>query len=226
VPTDDLERYVASADIESILAWPLRGAHPSYMLVLVGGVSVLAKPGDEAPQGPVMSRREAAAWVLARELGWHDLVAVTVMRDIPSQKNPGGTTEASLQVIWPTNEKGPALGPLKKDDIVRAAILDALMVHGDRHGGNYLAVPPTGSGVQPRLKLIDHGYAFTANDTASPFYQAVRGQDIPDPYLSDLDHLSKGDAKTALEPLLDAGELGPLLDRLNRLLTKRQFDLS
>ncbi len=222
---DDLERFVSNAEIESTLAWPLRGAHPSYMLVLVGGVSVLAKPADEAPAGPAMTKCEAAAWVLARELGWHDLVAVTVLRDIPSQKTSGDTTEASLQVIWPTNEKGPPLAALKNEDVLRAAVLDALMVHGDRHGGNYLAVPPTGSGVQPRLKLVDHGYAFTANDTASPFFQAVRGQPIPDGLQHDLDRFS-GRAKVALEAFLETGELNPLLERLEKLRTKGRFDLS
>jgi len=45
---DDLGRYVSNAEIESTLAWPLRGAHPSYMLVLAGGVSVLfATPPHE-----------------------------------------------------------------------------------------------------------------------------------------------------------------------------------
>jgi hypothetical protein len=223
---EDLERYISTADIESTLAWPLRGAHPSYMLVLVGGVSVLAKPADEAPSGAGMSKHETAGWVLARELGWYDLIAVTVMREIPSRKNVGTNTAASLQVIWPANDKGPALTALTKEDIIRAAILDMLMVHGDRHNQNYLAVPPTGSGVQPRLKLVDHGYAFTANDTGSPFYQAVRGQPLEEPYFSRLQGLDPNRLKTALDGLLEPGELTALLDRLRHLVTTRRCDLS
>ncbi len=100
--TRDLEAYLRTADIETVLAWQLRGAHGSYLLILVGGVGVLAKPVDEAPRDvPSSSKHEVAAWVLASEIGWQDLVATTVLRSIPSQKNPGQQVDASLQVLWP-----------------------------------------------------------------------------------------------------------------------------
>jgi len=43
---DDLANYVASARVLSDWAFDKHGAHQSYLLVLEGGVGVLAKPED------------------------------------------------------------------------------------------------------------------------------------------------------------------------------------
>jgi hypothetical protein len=220
----DLEAYLRSAEVESVLAWPLRGAHPSYLLVLIGGIGALGKPEDEAP-AVGSSRREAAAWTLARDLGWPDLVATTVLRKLPSQKG-SGETEWSLQVIWPVNERGPSLDKFNEHDLARAAVFDALTVHGDRHNGNYLAVPPTATaGVQSRLKLVDHGSAFTANDTASPFYQTRKGQQVPAHCLKAVEGcLAKYPGE--LKSLLQQGELDALLARLNLLRDTKKVALA
>jgi hypothetical protein len=220
----DLEAYLKSAEVESVSGWPLRGSHPSYLVVLVGGIGTIGKPEDQAP-APGSSRREVAAWILARDLGWPDLVATSIFRKLPSQGNPGTQTDWSLQVVWPANERGPSLDRFADGDVVRAAIFDALVVHGDRHGANYLAVPPVASGVQPRLKLVDHGSAFTAADTASPFYLARRGQELPDECHRAIEGcLAKypGD----LKPLLEQGELDALLARLERLRDTRKVILA
>lgn len=220
----DLEAYLKAAGVESFSAWPFRGSHPSYLLVLLGGVGTIGKPEDEAPS-PGSSRREVAAWILARDLGWPDLVAPSVLRRLPSQRTAGAETDWSLQVVWPINERGPAPDKFEEHDLIRAAVFDALTVHGDRHGGNYLAVPPTSAGVQPRLKLVDHGSAFTAADTGSPFYQYRRGQDLPDHCLTAIEGcLAKypGDLKS----LLEQGELDALLARLNRLRNIKRVELA
>src|SRR5258708_29110740 len=101
----DLEAYLQSADIESVSAWSLRGSHPSYLVVLVGGIGAIGKPEDEAPVTG-SSRREVAAWILARDLGWPDLVAASVFRRLPSQRSRGTETDWSLQIGWPVNERG------------------------------------------------------------------------------------------------------------------------
>jgi hypothetical protein len=220
----ELEVYLKQADVESVSAWPLRGSHPSYLVVLVGGIGTLGKPEDEAP-APGSSRREVAAWILARDLGWPDLVAASVFRKLPSQKVPGTETDWSLQIVWPANERGPSLDKFAASDVIRAAIFDALVVHGDRHGGNYLAVPPLSSGVQPRLKLVDHGSAFTAAETASPFYQAHKGLDMPDSCLKAIEGcLSTYPAD--LKSLLEQGELDGLHARLTKLRDTKKVALA
>jgi hypothetical protein len=222
---DYLEAYLKSAEVESVLTWALHGAHTSYLVLLAGAIGTLGKPEDEAPAAG-SSRREVAAWILARDLGWPDLVAPTVLRRLPSQKNLGTVTDWSLQVIWPTNERGPSLDKLNEHDLWRAAIFDALVVHGDRHAANYLAVPPTATvGVQPRLKLIDHGHAFTANDSASPFYVGRKGQKVPDDCLMALDGcLAKypGDLKA----LLEQRELDSLFARLTSVANTKTLALA
>lgn len=216
---EPLEDYLLKAQIETVLAWPLKGAHPSYLLILRGAVGVIAKPVDESPGGPELPRREVAAWVLARDLGWQDLIATTVLRNIPSQKNAGRETEASLQVVWPINERGADLAQVPDDDVWRAGVIDAVIVHGDRHNANYLSVPPASSGVPPRLKLVDHGYAFTAGDTGSPFYLVKRGQRVPDPVLESLRKWRESDGFPGdLEPLLGRDQLDAMTARAERII--------
>ena len=128
-------------------------------------------------------------------------------------------------MVWPVNERGPSLDKFEAGDVMRAAIFDALTVHGDRHPGNYLAVPQTTVGVQARLKLVDHGYAFTAADTASPFYQANRGQEIPDDCHGAIQACIAG-YPGDLQPLLNQGELDALLGRLKRLRDTKKVALA
>jgi hypothetical protein len=73
---------LATSRILDTAAWGAHGAHRSFRLVLDGGVGVLAEPEDVIADGAVMVRREAAAWLVARELGWHEMVAATVLRTI------------------------------------------------------------------------------------------------------------------------------------------------
>jgi hypothetical protein len=65
---------------------PRGGWQPKYRVVLDGGVLALQTPvaSSNAPgAGADAVRREIAAWVIARKLGWSKLVAPTVLRDMP-----------------------------------------------------------------------------------------------------------------------------------------------
>lgn len=155
---DDLERFLGSAPLLSRSDNPSHGAHMSYLGILEGGVGVLLKPEDALAEGPAMVRREVAAWLLARELGWPDLVAATVLRQIDSPTSPGSWVHASVQVLWPDNSPGMPISSFPAEDITRAAVFDVLVKQSDRAGGNWLGVPSDPSAT--RLKLIDHGYAF------------------------------------------------------------------
>src|SRR5436309_2912045 len=113
------------------------GGHPSsFLVVLEGGVGALAKLETVGGDAPQMIRRERAAWVLARLLGWQEMVAATVLRDVPVPA--GGHGHASVQVLWPTNDVGVAEDAFPEEDQWRAAIFDALIRATDRHAGNWL----------------------------------------------------------------------------------------
>jgi len=75
---DALEDYLVRAPVAQTLSHSLGGGgHPSGLAVLEGGVAVLVKPENATVEAPAMIRRERAAWVLARSLGWTDMVVST-----------------------------------------------------------------------------------------------------------------------------------------------------
>ena len=178
---DDLELYLQRAAILDASASTLGGAHGGKVRILLeGGVSALAKPEVGIQDGDQLVIREVAAWALARELGWADLVACTVLREVPLVG--GGTGRASVQLLWPDNAQPDFdINVYSEDDVWRAGIFDAVIAHCDR-GHNWLGLPDE-SGAY-RLKLVDHGYAFDfpGRSFESAFYDKHQGEAIPDTY--------------------------------------------
>lgn len=117
---DQLESYLENAAVLDVAAFSLTTAHHSFRLILEGGVAVMAKPMDTAPDGVVMCHREVAAWRLARALGWPELVATTVMRTITSPTS-GTEVETSVQVIWSDNLPDADVAMFSDEDIWCAA---------------------------------------------------------------------------------------------------------
>lgn len=208
-----LEYYLKTAAVLDVAAFSHTTAHHSYRLILEGGVAVIAKPADTAPEGVVMCKREAAAWILARALGWADLLAATVMRLMTSPQS-GEEVETSAQIIWPDYLPDAPVDLFSDEDVWRAAVFDLLVGHADRGGHNWLAVP--GSSASPGLKLVDHGYAFpeTTAPPSSSFYDLRKGQDLPDEIVSAVDDLlRRPPAIDRLYELLPAGAVDAIADR-------------
>ncbi len=177
-PLDELERYLVGGEVLDTAAFDLHGAHKSYRLILEGAVGALAKPADEIQEGDLLARHEAAAWVVARLLGWGDLLAATVLRRVASFRG-GDPVDASVQVLWPDCQPDADAHVFPDDDVWRAGAFDAVVGQSDRSGHNWLAVPTVAS--PPRLKLIDHGYCFppSAGAPSSTFYEMKRGGLLP-----------------------------------------------
>lgn len=206
---EKLEVYLREARILAA-TFPNQGAHPSYRLLLEGGVGALAKPASTAPEdGAAMVRYEVAGWVIARDLGWSDLVATTVLRSIdvlPEQEE----TEASVQVLWPGFQVDADRSQFSDKDIWRAAIFDTLILHSDRTH-NWGAVTEHGS---PRLKLIDHGYAFRASRPfQSSFAQDKTGQPLPDELVGPLETFLGACDEGQLADLLEEDVLEEMVAR-------------
>jgi hypothetical protein len=179
---DELETYLAHSPILYGAAHTMGGGgHPSsFVAALEGGVGVLVKTADASGDAPAMIRREAAAWRLARGLGWPGMVAATVIREVPSLGS-GAPVEASVQILWPMNQPGVPEDEFSDDDLWRAAVIDALVRSTDRHPANWLGVPLDASSGRRQLKLIDHGHAFDlTRGVQAPFYVNRRGQELPD----------------------------------------------
>lgn len=225
---DALEYYLAGASLVSSWTFPRPGQHRSYVLVLEGGIGVLAKPEDAAglPAAPAMVRREVAAWVIARYLGWSDLVSTAVLRLIPSPTS-GQDVYASLHVLWPNSAPDIDV-PFLDDDVWRAAVFDAVMGQTDRAGHNWVVFPDPAGGqaVPTRLALVDHGNSLQPGiyPPSSTFYTRKAGQPIPDELLEALVNLH-GRLPGNLTGLIDAGEAGGVSDRVETLLNKRVLQL-
>lgn len=223
---DELERYLENAAILDVAAFSQTTAHHSFRLILEGGVAVLAKPADTAPDGEIMCRREVAAWVLARALGWPDLVSTTAMRTMTSPAS-GEDVETSVQVIWPDALPDADVGLFSDGDIWRAAVFDALVGQSDRGGHNWLAIP--GSSASPRLKLVDHGYAFpeSVSPPNSTFYELRRGRELPELVTESLDELVGRRAWLAeVQDLLSGAAADAVFQRAERVLGARVLEIS
>ena len=96
---DQIEHYLLNAPILDRSAFQGHGAHRSELFILSGGVGALCKPEDGIGEGRIAVTREVAAWRIARVLGWTDLMAATVLREIDPDRM------ASLTVLWPEPDR-------------------------------------------------------------------------------------------------------------------------
>jgi hypothetical protein len=217
---DDLERYLQHAAILEVATFQLGGAHQEKArLVLEGGVIALAKPEvGISPEGARVIAREVAAWAFARELGWADLLAYTVLRDVPLVS--GGTSRASVQIVWPSVTPDHDLNAFSDEDTWRAGIFDAVIAHSDRTH-NWLGFPEEAGGY--RLKLVDHGYAFDWSGQArqSVFYDKHQGQQIPDQHLAALARCGSVRQERFLRELFAEADAAALDAALGRAQTLR-----
>lgn len=222
---DAVEEYLLEAPIIDIASFERHGAHRSWRLILLGGVGVLAKPEDVIDDGRAVVGKEVGAWLIARELGWPDLVAATVLRSLDSFENPGNAVDASLQVLWPDVLPDADRNMFSDDDVWRAAVFDFLIGHTDRGGHNWLAVPANAP--QPSLKLNDHGFGFAAGimPPTSSFYEMKRGEQIPEPWLEGVRRLRSPRQGASLSNALGGDALRSVFERAEHILTSGALDV-
>lgn len=209
---DHLELYLQTAPVACAFAPQIQGGggHASkFFVVLEGGVGVMAKVADPALGDTVrQADREVGGYRLLRLLGWEDLGAVTVRRQI-SNPASGLTVDAAVQLMWPDNQPAAAVAGFPPDDVTRAAVFDILMEHEDRGGQNWLGVP--GSGNAAHLVLIDNGNSLRGAHVNSAFAVAASGRALPAAVMA---------AMSLLVAELAAGKV----DRLVPYLTGAEID--
>jgi len=92
----NIEAYLSTATVIQPVLHVTAGGHPGKSSFrLAGGVNVIAKPSDTLPNGLQVVTNEAAAWQIAKHLGWTGLVGATVLRPVDSWST--GTTTSSPQ---------------------------------------------------------------------------------------------------------------------------------
>jgi hypothetical protein len=224
--TTHLEEYLRTAAVLGETG-PIQGggAHPNKVrLLLEGGVQVIAKPTIAGqPDSERMMRREAAAWAVAKAMGFTGLVGATVIRTVP---HGHGDVEASVQVFWPDGNLFCApIGQFPEEDLWHAAVFDAVVAHGDHNGNNWLAVPAPGGPYPPRLKLVDNGHSFGYPSLQVPpnstFYNQLVDEDLPDHCVEALHLLLDGFPRQQLADLVEEDESDRARERAEQLLQRR-----
>jgi hypothetical protein len=219
-----LETYLATATVE--LERPLigGGGHPDKMtLILRGGVAVAAKVGSDALQ-MTRAMREVAAWRLACELDLHELVPATVLRKMPAALGNTEQVEGSAQVLWPrfstANSKSLNAGACQDEVSWPIAVFDTLAANTDRNEHNWGVIDE-----EPHIVLIDHGHAFEAQATDSPFALRHRGQPVPEVLLGKITAFAADPAKSKMQGLLAEDELSRVFSRAQAIVKDRLLSI-
>jgi len=180
------------------------------------------KPRDgEAPlwdfPDGTLCRREVAAYVVARALGWPS-VPPTVLRD-----GPEGLGSAQLFVEFDPRHHFFTLQEQRADDFRRVAVFDAIVNNADRKGGHCLL------GKDDRIHVIDHGVCFSPSPKLRTVIWDFAGDPIPGELLADVARLEvdlrEGETCARLGELLDAMEVEATVRRTAALLRTKRFPL-
>jgi uncharacterized repeat protein (TIGR03843 family) len=198
---------------------------PSSNLVLLaevssanGSTSAVYKPeSGERPLWdfePGLHRREAAAYLLSDWLGW-DLVPPTIVRE----DAPAGWGSLQLYI-----ESDPAdhyftlyeRAPETRAQLHALAAFDVLANNADRKSGHVLR------GADGRIKGIDHGLCFAAEDKLRTVIWDFSGDPVPAELLGAITPLL-ADLPPGLDELITVTEIEALRGRVRRLLRTGVF---
>lgn len=221
----DLEDYLRTARIVHAGPLPLGGGHQQKQLVVLdGGLGVVAKLAEGAATAPAQVRAEVAAWVLVRELRWSDLVPTTTLRAVRSI-HTGNDVAASVQVVWPffrtAIERTATVHDCLDDDRWRVAIVDALAWNTDRNESNWGFIQDL-----PHAKLIDNGNAFDpAQVVSSPFVADKNGDAIPADHRERLQEFVRASRDSQLREILDGGVVENVMQRADDFVQTGTFSV-
>lgn len=219
-----IEPLLERAEIEDCTLLP-SGSNYVFVLHLSDtehgqGLAIYKPQRGEAPlwdfPGGTLYRRERAAYVLSRGLGW-SIVPPTVIRDGPY--GPG-----MVQLFIPHDPRVTffTLRDAREFDMRRIAVFDAVINNADRKGGHCLCGP------DGRIWAIDHGLTFHESNKLRTVIWDYSGEAIPEELLADLQGLSvrlrhNEELKRDLSSLIDQRELQALQQRVERLILKPVF---
>ena len=189
-----LARCVADEDEVLAVYKPRRGETPLW----------------DFPDG-TLHRREVAAYVTARALGWPN-VPPTVLRD-----GPAGPGSVQLFVDADPSAHYFTLEASHAETFRRVALFDLAVNNADRKAGHCL-LDDTGA-----IWVIDHGVCFSDEPKLRTVIWDFVGEPFPTDATPDLRRLCDdlaggGPTRRELEPLLDASELDAMRARIDGLL--------
>jgi uncharacterized repeat protein (TIGR03843 family) len=209
-------------EIETLGAMP-RASNGTFLArVRRGDEQVLAVYKPRRGEAPLwdfpdgtLANREAAAYVLASDLGW-PRVPPTLLRE-----GPWGPGAVQLFVPFDPNEHFFTLRETHAEEFQRVALFDAIANNADRKSGHCLLARDDG------VFVIDHGVCFHEEPKLRTVIWDFMGEPIPQAMARDLRALSErldGAAGAApLRGLLGEAEFGAVRTRLAGLLDDGRF---
>jgi uncharacterized repeat protein (TIGR03843 family) len=177
---------------------------------------VVYKPRDgEAPlwdfPDGTLYRREMAAFVVDRALGW-ELVPPTLVRD-----GPYGVGAVQLYIDHDPAEHYLTLEAAHRDVFLRVAAFDVLINNADRKSGHCLLQRGTG-----RIFVVDHGVTFHTVPKLRTVIWDYAGERVPDDVAADVERLASaldaGGVRAALDELLPRDEIDGVRARIRGLV--------
>ena len=161
-----------------------------------------------------LHRREVAAYLLSDWLGW-DLVPPTVVRE----DAPAGVGSMQLYIDSDPADHYFTLfrgAPDTIDDLRALAVFDVVANNADRKSGHVLR------GTDGRIRGIDHGLCFAAEDKLRTVIWDFAGEPVPPVLLEGLAPLLT-ELPPGLDDLLDGSECEALRARVRHLLRTGTF---
>ncbi|HWC32958.1 MAG TPA: SCO1664 family protein [Actinomycetota bacterium] len=213
---------LATGDLDVIGLLPHASNYTFLAEVSLGSrsVRVVYKPRDgEMPlwdfRVGTLCRREVAAYVLAKALGWPN-VPQTVLRD-----GPMGAGSVQLFVGHDPREHYFTLRDRWTDAFREVAAFDVVVGNGDRKSGHCLA------GDDGRIWAVDHGLCFNVEPVLRTVIWDFAGHAVPRALLDDVariaGELDDGRMRMALLELLDPEEVDATSRRARALVEAGTF---
>jgi hypothetical protein len=175
-----------------------------------GEVLVVYKPqrGEsplwDFPEG-TLHRREAAAYVVSRSLGWPH-VPPTIVRD-----GPHGIGSVQLFVHFDPTEHFFTMEVERAEEFRKVAVFDLVINNADRKGGHCLLAE------DGTIWLIDHGVCFNEEPKLRTVIWTFVDEPIEAALLKDVERfaegLTVGPLREELGALLSPAELDAMIDR-------------
>jgi len=174
------------------------------------------QPLWDFPTG-TLARREVAAYILSRALGWN-LVPPTIYR----HRAPFGAGSVQLFIEHDSNYHYFNFTEVDRERLRPVAAFDYVINNADRKGSHVFLDEHS------HLWLIDHGVCFNVDDKLRTVIWDFAGQAIPQPLLDDLarvlpDLAPGGGLHASLRELLADAEIAATAARIQRLLAVRRF---
>lgn len=225
-----LETYLLSAPLDGVQILKVDTYHKGQQrFVLRGDIVVQTKPDHGLDEygldGLQAIKNEVAGYIVARDLGWADLVPATALRFNVPAVNPSPAPEATCCVQVVLSDVAEALGAnFLDEDVWRAAVFDYLIWQPDRKGRNWLATGHTHH-AHRRLKLIDNsfGFNFDSRPVRSTFFDQKAGMTLPQPMIDGVRRLVESLDGNGLDELLSADSMRQLVERAELLLEQRRL---